>query len=427
VNSPEHSEIELRFAPSLWRKPFQIFRNQTPRNATLTNPAIAPGTFDENTVNMGPALLTIVINIGDFNGALDGATITLSGLLPEDRISVRDEGTGIGQIGFDGTTVDFGGTPVGSVTGGVGTALTITLNASATAAALAALVDNLTYANISDTPNATRTLSLSISEPGGTSVTEPIVVTVCEENDVPTAMDDVVATDDDLPFGGDVLVDNGNGADRDPDGDALTVTAVNGQSANVGTQIALTSGALLTLNADGSFDYDPNGAFDGLATGAIGADSFAYTVADGQIAPIPALLFPSSLAVSALDGTNGFRIDGIAQDDRSGIAVSFAGDVNGDGTDDLIIGASGANSQTGESYVVFGSSSGLGASVSLTSLDGTDGFRLSGADFGDETGTSVSRAGDVNGDGIDDLIIGAIGGDTFASSAGESYVSHPGR
>lgn len=388
----------------------------------MTNPAIAPGTFDENTVNMGPALLTIVINIGDFNGALDGATITLSGLLPEDRISVRDEGTGIGQIGFDGTTVDFGGTPVGSVTGGVGTALTITLNASATAAALAALVDNLTYANISDTPNATRTLSLSISEPGGTSVTEPIVVTVCEENDVPTAMDDVVATDDDLPFGGDVLVDNGNGADRDPDGDALTVTAVNGQSANVGTQIALTSGALLTLNADGSFDYDPNGAFDGLATGAIGADSFAYTVADGQIAPIPALLFPSSLAVSALDGTNGFRIDGIAQDDRSGIAVSFAGDVNGDGTDDLIIGASGANSQTGESYVVFGSSSGLGASVSLTSLDGTDGFRLSGADFGDETGTSVSRAGDVNGDGIDDLIIGAIGGDTFASSAGESYV-----
>ena len=71
----------------------------------------------------------------------------------------------------------------------------------------------------------------------------------------------------------------------------------------------------------------------------------------------------SELDLSDLNGTNGFIINGIDAGDYSGYSVSSAGDVNGDGIDDIIIGANyadpDANSSAGESYVVFGSVRGL--------------------------------------------------------------------
>ena len=137
--------------------------------------------------------------------------------------------------------------------------------------------------------------------------------------------------------------------------------------------------------------------------------------------------FAPSLSLAALDGTNGFRLDGIDQSDLSGNSVSSAGDVNGDGFDDVIIGARSAdpngNSFAGESYVVFGAAGGFAPSLSLAALDGTNGFRLDGIDADDRSGNSVSSAGDVNGDGYDDLIIGAFDADPNGNSrAGESYV-----
>ena len=137
--------------------------------------------------------------------------------------------------------------------------------------------------------------------------------------------------------------------------------------------------------------------------------------------------FSASLNLSTLDGTNGFVINGVDTSDSSGTSVSGAGDINGDGTDDIIIGASGAdpngNSRAGETYVVFGSTSGFSASLNLSTLDGTNGFVINGIDENDNSGGSVSGAGDVNGDGIDDIIIGADFADpNDNSSAGESYV-----
>ena len=96
------------------------------------------------------------------------------------------------------------------------------------------------------------------------------------------AQPDAVTTDEDTPLAGDVLADNGSGPDTDPDGDPLTVTEVNGVPADVDTQITLASGALLTLNGDGSFDYDPNGQFESLGSGDSAIDSFDYTISDGQ-------------------------------------------------------------------------------------------------------------------------------------------------
>ena len=72
--------------------------------------------------------------------------------------------------------------------------------------------------------------------------------------------------------------------------------------------------------------------------------------------------------------------------------------------------------------MVFGRSSGFSDSLDLASLDGTNGFALNGSAAGDRSGWSVSNAGDVNGDGLDDLIVGAFLADPNGQNSGQSYV-----
>jgi hypothetical protein len=135
-----------------------------------------------------------------------------------------------------------------------------------------------------------------------------------------------------------------------------------------------------------------------------------------------------NLQLSTLNGTNGFAINGIFPNDRLGSSVSDAGDINGDGIDDLIIGAPNADSRNainaGQSYVVFGGASvGGGGSINVSTLNGTNGFAINGIASDDSSGARVSAAGDINGDGIDDLIIGAPSADPNGiNSAGQSYV-----
>ena len=132
--------------------------------------------------------------------------------------------------------------------------------------------------------------------------------------------------------------------------------------------------------------------------------------------------FAASINLSELNGSNGFAIDGANAYNYSGMAVSGAGDINGDGIDDVIIGAPLTANYMGASYVVFGSDGGFSASFNLSELNGSNGFALEGISVDDSAGTSVSNAGDINGDGISDLIIGAPGADVGGDSTGSSYV-----
>ena len=138
-------------------------------------------------------------------------------------------------------------------------------------------------------------------------------------------------------------------------------------------------------------------------------------------------------AIADDDDNAGFIIKGVDAGDRSGYSVSGAGDVNGDGLDDIIIGADSVNGNVGASYVVFGKSDGVAVELSDIA-DNNDGFVINGVcgvvigddgfitDNGDRSGRSVSGAGDINGDGLDDILIGAYGADPNGYSSGASYL-----
>src|SRR5262249_41014130 len=122
--------------------------------------------------------------------------------------------------------------------------------------------------------------------------------------------------------------------------------------------------------------------------------------------------------------TGGFTLRGFENGAGAGISVSGTGDVNGDGLADVIIGAWSADAlgtDRGEAYVVFGSKSLGGLIVNLNGIGG-QGFTLRGFEDSGFAGLSVGMAGDVNGDGLADLIVGAEGTDAAGTNRGAAYV-----
>jgi CSLREA domain-containing protein len=130
---------------------------------------------------------------------------------------------------------------------------------------------------------ATDTFIYTVADGNGGFDVATVTMTIFGLADTPPqAVEDQNTTDEDTVLS--VNAANGVlGNDIDSDGDdTLTVTEVNGEASSVGIQITLPSGALLTLNADGSYDYDPNNQFEHLAVGETVVDTFTYMVSDGQ-------------------------------------------------------------------------------------------------------------------------------------------------
>ncbi len=121
------------------------------------------------------------------------------------------------------------------------------------------------------------------------------------------------------------------------------------------------------------------------------------------------------LGGASMDGTADLTMTGEAASNYFGYSVSSAGDINGDGFGDVIIGAYGNGdngTSAGKVYIYFGGST----------LDNTADVTIAGENGGDSFGWSVAAAGDVNGDGYGDVLVGSSGNDDNASGAGKAYL-----
>jgi VCBS repeat-containing protein len=232
----------------------------------------------------GADTFTYKANDGQLNG--NTATVTITVNAPPTAVAdsnATDQNTlASGNVLTNDTDPDAGDTLTVSAVNGsaanVGTQITLasgallTVNANGTYS----YDPNGSFASLPQGQSATDSFTYTISDGHGGTSSATVTITVNGLNDPPSAAPDANTTDENTPVGGNVLSN-----DTDPDaGDALTVAAVNGNAGNVGTQITLASGALLTVNANGTYSYDPNGAFSALNPSESATDSFTYVVAD---------------------------------------------------------------------------------------------------------------------------------------------------
>ncbi len=154
-------------------------------------------------------------------------------------------------------------------------------------------------------------------------------VSVLGTNDPPTAAADADTTQQGTPIS--IAAPGVLENDSDPNGDPLSVSAVNGSPSDVGQQISLASGALLTIETNGAYSYAPNGAFDNLSDGETASDSFTYTASDGNGGTNQASV---SLTIEGLNGAPVAADDSFATYEDSTLTVDAPGILGNDNDPD---------------------------------------------------------------------------------------------
>jgi len=353
--------------------------------------------------------------VGQLSILIVGTDVNVDPVAVDDAVSTNENIAISGNVLADngnGADSDSDGDPltvisVDGSTAHVGNLISIASGANVRVAADGTFSydQNLQFDHLAAGETANDSFTYTISDGNGGTDSATVTVTIVGENDAPIALADAFTLDEDSLFGGNLLNDNGSGPDGDIDGDPLAVVALNGSRSSVGREIALESGALLTLDGDGTFQFNPNGAFDHLASGETATEAFSYTIADRSGLDLVFGTASGAAEVATADGQNNETTgDGSRAHLSSILAFDAAfvdgvnvagGDLNGDGVADIIAGAAGG-------------SSGLKVFDGVTNEIIRD---FSVFEQGFANGISVA-AGDLNGDGIDDIIAGAgAGGD----------------
>ncbi|MEZ5925844.1 MAG: Ig-like domain-containing protein [Hyphomicrobiaceae bacterium] len=264
-----------------------------PSNGSLTSFDLSTGAFSYMPNANFTGTDTFTYRFTDANGDSNTATVTITVMavnsppVADDAAITVDEESADTPLGLTAPT-DNDGDPLTITVTGLPSIGTVTL-ADGTPVTNGMVLTSAQLTGLQfDAPAelaSTTVTSFTYTVDDGTAppVTGTATITVNPINDVPVAQnDDESVNEDSTLFGQNLLLDNGHGADSDNDGDPLTVTRVNGALFTSGDTIALPSGALLTIGADGSYTYDPNGAFDALAAGDLGSDGFDYQISDGH-------------------------------------------------------------------------------------------------------------------------------------------------
>lgn len=105
--------------------------------------------------------------------------------------------------------------------------------------------------------------------------------------------------------------------------------------------------------------------------------------------------FPASFDLTTLNGTNGFKFEGIGEDERRGKSIGQLGDVNGDGIDDIALGT-----ELNKQVILFGKNGTFAASMTIDMINGSNGFIID-LPYVNE----IKGAGDFNGDGVKDILM----------------------